>query len=112
MKNRVMAAATFVIVMFVTWPIVAQELYVFLGKGQSQEQTEKDKYECYAWAKGETGFESKSLYTPVWVTGVMRIEGRDFNLDYVDGVEEVTVDYSMSGDQIEPITHQNLEKLR
>lgn len=57
------------------------------------------------YVSSKNGFESKSLYTPVWVTGVMRTEGGDFNLDYVDGVEEVTVGYSMSGDQIKPINH-------
>ncbi len=62
------------------------------------------------YVSSKSGFESKSLYTPVWVTGVMRTEGGDFNLDYVDGVEEVMVGYGMSGDQIETITPANLKK--
>ena len=57
MQNRVMPTAIFVMVMFFACPIIAQELYVFPGKGQSQEQMEKDKYACYTWARGETGFD-------------------------------------------------------
>ena len=35
----------------------AQDPYVYPSKGQSQDQTEKDKYSCYQWAKGQTGFD-------------------------------------------------------
>lgn len=30
---------------------------VYPAKGQSQEQLEKDKFECYSWAKQQTGFD-------------------------------------------------------
>lgn len=36
---------------------LAQEVIVYPAKGQSADQTEKDKYECYQWAKGQTGFD-------------------------------------------------------
>jgi hypothetical protein len=55
------------------------------------------------YVSSKKGFISESLYTPVWVTGKMRTEGGDYNLDYVDGVEDVTAGYSMSGDYIESI---------
>lgn len=35
----------------------AQEPFVYPAKGQSQEQLEKDKFECYSWAKQNTGFD-------------------------------------------------------
>ena len=35
----------------------AQELFIYPGKGQSQQQQEKDKYECYSWAKNQSGFD-------------------------------------------------------
>jgi hypothetical protein len=35
----------------------AQELYIYPAKGQSDEQMDKDKYECYNWAKKDTGFD-------------------------------------------------------
>jgi hypothetical protein len=38
-------------------PVLAQELIVYPSKGQSKEQIEKDKYECYQWAKEQTGFD-------------------------------------------------------
>lgn len=39
----------------------AQDFYVYPAKGQSSEQTEKDKFECYGWAKNQTGFDSMEL---------------------------------------------------
>jgi hypothetical protein len=36
---------------------LAQEMFIYPQKGQSQEQMEKDKYECYTWAKKQTGFD-------------------------------------------------------
>ncbi|MCP3849872.1 MAG: hypothetical protein GY694_06500 [Gammaproteobacteria bacterium] len=35
----------------------ANELMIFPAKGQSSEQQEKDKFSCYGWAKGQTGFD-------------------------------------------------------
>jgi uncharacterized protein YcfJ len=35
----------------------AQDLFVYPESGQSAEQQDKDKYECHAWAKRETGFD-------------------------------------------------------
>lgn len=37
--------------------LAQQDLIVFPSKGQSQEQTEKDKYACYEWAKQQTGLD-------------------------------------------------------
>ena len=38
-------------------PVLAQDPIVYPAKGQSPEQTEKDKFDCYTWAKKETGFD-------------------------------------------------------
>ena len=35
----------------------AQELIIYPAKGQSKQQQEKDQFECYTWAKGQTGFD-------------------------------------------------------
>jgi hypothetical protein len=35
----------------------AQDPIIYPAKGQDAEQTEKDKFECYNWSKGETGFD-------------------------------------------------------
>jgi len=43
--------------------VSAQEPFVYPQKGQSQEQMEKDKFECYNWAKGQTGFDPMAVPT-------------------------------------------------
>jgi len=40
---------------------IAQELYIYPAKDQSAEQQEKDKYECYNWAKNDTGFDPMAV---------------------------------------------------
>lgn len=35
----------------------ASELYVYPSKGQSQQQIDKDKGECYRWAVNQSGFD-------------------------------------------------------
>lgn len=45
------------LVVLVATPAMADELFIYPTKGQSQEQTEKDKYDCYQWAKQNTGFD-------------------------------------------------------
>ena len=42
---------------------LAQDPIVFPAKGQSKEQTEKDKFDCYNWAKQETGFDPMQVPT-------------------------------------------------
>lgn len=41
----------------------ANELIVFPAQGQSNEQMEQDKFSCYGWAKGQTGFDPMALPT-------------------------------------------------
>ena len=38
-------------------PLWAQEPVIYHAKGQDQQQQDKDKYECYSWAKGQSGFD-------------------------------------------------------
>ncbi len=38
--------------------LLAQELLIYPKENQTQEQQEQDKFQCYSWAKGETGFDS------------------------------------------------------
>lgn len=37
--------------------VSAQQLYVYPSKGQSQEQLDRDRYECHRWAKQQTGYD-------------------------------------------------------
>ena len=38
-------------------PVYAQDPIFYPAKGQSEDQLEKDQYECYIWAKKKTGFD-------------------------------------------------------
>jgi len=49
--------------MLVMGGVAAQEVIVYPAQDQSAEQMEKDKYECYQWAKGETGFDPMAAPT-------------------------------------------------
>ena len=46
-----------VLFLFAALTAMANDLYIFPNKGQSNEQLESDKYKCYEWAKGQTGFD-------------------------------------------------------
>jgi hypothetical protein len=36
---------------------VAQDMFIYPEKGQSNEQMEQDKFQCYDWAKKQSGFD-------------------------------------------------------
>ena len=38
-------------------PLRADELMIYPKNAQSAEQQEKDKFECFSWAKNESGFD-------------------------------------------------------
>jgi outer membrane lipoprotein SlyB len=41
----------------ISFMAVADDMFVYPAKGQSNEQMEKDKFSCYGWAKQNTGFD-------------------------------------------------------
>lgn len=43
--------------------VQAQEIIVYPAQGQSNDQMEKDKFGCYSWAKGQTGFDPMQMPT-------------------------------------------------
>ena len=43
--------------------VYAEDFFIYPTKGQSQEELEKDKFECYSWAKGQTNFDPMALPT-------------------------------------------------
>lgn len=48
----------FTLVLFCSGTASAQsELIIYPSKGQSQEQQEQDKFQCYTWAKEQSGFD-------------------------------------------------------
>jgi len=46
---------------FIAGTAVAQDFMIYPAKGQSQDQMEKDKFECYSWAKGQSGFDPMEM---------------------------------------------------
>lgn len=43
----------------------SSELFVYPKEGQSDEQRDRDRYECYVWASGQTGFDPSAENPPV-----------------------------------------------
>jgi len=37
--------------------VLAQDMFIYPGKGQSAEQQDKDEYECYGWARSSSGYD-------------------------------------------------------
>jgi hypothetical protein len=42
---------------------LAQDLFIYPAKGQSQAQQDKDRYECHLWAVQQTGFDPSKAST-------------------------------------------------
>ncbi len=61
MRIAIYVTTLLFLVAFVTGPVLAQENIVYPAEGQSSQQMEKDKLECYSWAKGQTGFDPMVL---------------------------------------------------
>ena len=63
MNNVIRMTVYCLLTLLVAGQAMAQELYIYPAKGQSSEQQEKDKFECYSWAKNDTGFDPMALPT-------------------------------------------------
>ena len=57
MKSSKQALLFGILVLGYAAPTLADDIYIYPAKGQSKEQQDKDRYECYAWAKDQTGFD-------------------------------------------------------
>ncbi len=58
MKPTLVLAIAVILTLALIGPAMADgDFVVYPAKGQSQDQTEKDKYECYNWAKQQSGFD-------------------------------------------------------
>ena len=53
-RMRIVVACTALIA---TGTLAAQELIVYPNDNQSPDQQEQDQFQCYTWAKGQTGFD-------------------------------------------------------
>ena len=43
--------------LLLTGPTFGDDVFIYPNKGQTKQQQDKDKYECYDWAKQQTGFD-------------------------------------------------------
>lgn len=57
MRRTIQLLTLLFIAALVAGSVLAQDFIIYPAKGQSQEEMEKDKFECYQWAKGQTGFD-------------------------------------------------------
>ena len=63
MKNLKLVLISIVAFFMSIPPVFAQDPIIYPNQGQSAEQQEKDKFECYNWAKGQTGFDPMQVPT-------------------------------------------------
>ena len=63
MKTTILISVCLFLATIVTGTALAQDPIVFPAKGQSQDQMEQDKFQCYNWAKKETGFDPMKVPT-------------------------------------------------
>jgi hypothetical protein len=47
----------FIVSLLFAGPTLGADVYIYPNKGQSQKQQDKDKYDCYNWAKQQSGFD-------------------------------------------------------
>lgn len=57
MKKALFIIVLLLLAIFLTDPVSAQDPIVYPAQGQSQEQMEKDEFQCMRWARDQTGFD-------------------------------------------------------
>ena len=61
MSRKIIWMSLIVLAAMVAGPVMAQEVIIYPAKGQSEDQMEQDKFQCYSWAKKETGFDPMQM---------------------------------------------------
>jgi hypothetical protein len=54
---RIKSLMAMLITITVAPVVMAAEMYVYPANGQTPDQQKADEYQCYDWAKGQTGFD-------------------------------------------------------
>ena len=57
MKRISQFSTVLLLIVLIAVPALGQDVFVYPEKGQSEKQIEKDKFDCYTWAKKQTGFD-------------------------------------------------------
>jgi hypothetical protein len=55
--KKAKAAMVMLVMLGAGHQVLAQDVFIYPGKGQSAEQQDKDEYECYSWARSNTGYD-------------------------------------------------------
>jgi hypothetical protein len=55
-RGRRLGAMTLLLLTFAVEPGAAQNIIAYPARGQSQQQQERDRFDCYNWAVQQTGF--------------------------------------------------------
>ena len=63
MKKALILIVLLFLAIFLTDPVSAQDPIVYPAEGQSQEQMEKDEFQCIRWARDQTGFDPMQMPT-------------------------------------------------
>jgi hypothetical protein len=61
MKRVKSMLLSLIVATLIAGPALAQDFVIYPAKGQSNEQLEKDKFACYSWAKGQSGFDPMEM---------------------------------------------------
>lgn len=64
MKNAKKISVALFSLMIIAGPALAQDFVIYPAQGQSYEQMEQDKFQCYGWAKNSSGFDPMQATSP------------------------------------------------
>jgi uncharacterized protein YcfJ len=81
------------------------DIFTYPSAGQSQEQMEKDRYECYRWAVSATGTDPATLANPASTTAPTIVENKNRG-DTAKGTIIGTVAGAIIGSTIESGRHR------
>ena len=63
MKKTTQISLSFLSAILLSGPTLADPI-IYPAQGQTNQQIEQDKYECYSWAKSNTGFDPMNASAP------------------------------------------------
>jgi len=63
MKKTTQVSLSFLTAMLLSGPTLADPI-IYPAQGQTNQQIEQDKYQCYSWAKNNTGFDPMHASAP------------------------------------------------
>ena len=65
MKTAIKISVTLISVMIFSGSVMARDFMIYPAQGQSYQQMDSDKYQCYGWAKNNSGFDPMQASAPV-----------------------------------------------